>query len=239
MPYVAQARVRPAHRDRPWVFAGAAGLAAVAGYVNVIVLSFFAVPVSHMSGAVSIIGIDIVVGNTVDLRITASILFAFLLGALLSGVLIGGRTLAPGRRYGIALMIEGLLFAAAAVLLLSGSRAGVPVAAAACGIQNAMASSYYGLVIRTTHVTGIVTDIGVMIGHWVRHRRVRLWKLMLLLIILLGFFGGGLGGAVAVGRLGANSLLFASAACIMGGGAFFIWRQLGSPGSTAAAPRRP
>ncbi len=236
MPYIRQGQVRPAKRDRPWVFAGAVCLAAVAGYVNVIVLSFFDVPVSHMTGAVSKIGIDIAAGDVLDLRLTASILIGFVLGAILSGVLIGGRTVASGRRYGVALMVEGVLFAVAGVLLIGGSRSGVPIAAVGCGVQNAMASSYYGLVIRTTHVTGIVTDMGVMIGHWIRHRRIRVWKLMLLTLILTGFFAGGLGGAIAVGRLAAHSLLVASAVCIIAGGVYFGWRHLGSPGSSSPVP---
>jgi len=37
-------------------------------------------------------------------------------------------------------------------------------AAAACGLQNAMCTSHFGAIVRTTHVTGTVTDIGSTSG---------------------------------------------------------------------------
>lgn len=46
-------------RERPWVFAGGATLAGVAGFINVCLLGFFHVPVSRMSGAVSRLGGDV------------------------------------------------------------------------------------------------------------------------------------------------------------------------------------
>lgn len=36
--------------------------------------------------------------------------------------------------------------------------------AAACGLQNAMCTSHFGAIIRTTHVTGTMTDIGSTMG---------------------------------------------------------------------------
>jgi uncharacterized membrane protein YoaK (UPF0700 family) len=210
--------------ERRLVFAGALSLAGLAGYVNVVVLGFFHVPVSHMSGAVSRLGIDLATRNLADLRVVVSIVGGFLAGAMVSGMVIGGRKLRPGRRYAVALLIEGGVLAVAVALLRGGNALGVTLAATACGIQNAMASSYYGLDIRTTHVTGIVTDLGVMMGHWIRHRRVPPWKLMLLLGILTGFFAGGLAGAAAFRRVGVTALAFASAACLAAGAAYYAWQ---------------
>lgn len=230
MPYRPERSRRPPEpHERPWVFGGALALAGVAGYVNVVVLGVFHVPVSHMTGAVSRVGIDVAAGDLADLRVVVSIVAGFLGGAVLSGALIGGRKLVPGRRYGVALLIEGAVLAAAAALLLAGNPFGVTLAAMACGIQNAMASSYFGLVIRTTHVTGIVTDVGVMLGHWIRHRRLRTWKLALLLTILAGFFGGGLAGAVGYRRLGVGALGIAAAGCVAAGGAYVLWRHARRP----------
>jgi uncharacterized membrane protein YoaK (UPF0700 family) len=224
MPYRApRGQRQPRADERPWVFAGAVSLAALAGYVNVVVLGFFQVPVSHMSGAVSRLGMDLAVGNLTDLLVVLSIVGGFLLGAILSGVIIGGRKLVPGRRYGVALLIEGALLALSVLLLAWGSSLGLSLAAMACGVQNAMASSYYGLVIRTTHVTGIVTDIGVMLGHWIRHRRIPWWKLQLLLSILGGFFAGGILGALAHRWLGIPALGLASAGSAAAGLCYYAW----------------
>jgi uncharacterized membrane protein YoaK (UPF0700 family) len=210
-------------RERPLVFTGAAVLAATAGYVNVCMLGFFEVPVSHMSGAVSRLSIDVEGLNLTDLRLVVSIVAAFLGGAVLSGIPIGRSKLLPGRRYGVTLILEGLLLALATYLLLQKNRGGVTWAAMACGVQNAMASSYYGLVVRTTHVTGIVTDIGVMLGHWIRHRRILTWKLLLLAAILSGFFVGGILGAFLLGSLGAAAMAVPASGCLLTGAGYYVW----------------
>ena len=61
MPYApATPAVRRAlQSERTWVALGSSLLAAIAGYVNVTLLDFFHVPVSHMSGAASRLSIDI------------------------------------------------------------------------------------------------------------------------------------------------------------------------------------
>ncbi len=211
--------------ERRWVFAGAAALAGTAGYVNVLVLHFFHVPVSHMTGAVSRIGIDFAVADLSDLLLLAGIVFGFLTGATLSGLIIGSADLRPGRRYGVALMLEGALLAAAAVLIQRGHSLGVPLAACACGVQNAMASSYYGLVIRTTHVTGIVTDIGILLGHWLRERRVEPWKLSLLTTLFTGFLLGGFVATFAFSAWGLGALNIAAGGCLFFGAGYFMWRR--------------
>jgi uncharacterized membrane protein YoaK (UPF0700 family) len=225
MPYAkpSQALRRAIRRERPWIFTGAVALAGLAGFVNVVVLGYFQVPVSHMSGAVSRLSIDVAGRDFVDLKLVLGIIGGFLAGAVLSGVLIGGSQLLPGRRYGAALCLEGGLLALATLLLARQHSLGVPLAAMACGVQNGMASSYLGLTIRTTHVTGIVTDLGVMLGHWVRERRVQGWKLLLLLTLLLGFLLGGTAGALALARLGMWALSLASAGAFLAGVAYLVW----------------
>lgn len=103
------------------------------------------------------------------------------------------------------------------------------LAATACGLQNAMSSSYCGLMIRTTHVSGIVTDLGVMLGHWLRHRRIVAWKLRFLLALLFSFGGGGFVGASLDLVYGPVCLLLPAATSILGGAFFFaiLHRQNG------------
>jgi uncharacterized membrane protein YoaK (UPF0700 family) len=224
MPYASNGS-GPTPEDRPLVFAGAICLAAIAGYINVVVLGVFHVPVSHMTGAVSRLSIDVASGDRSDLRLVSSIVAAFFMGAVFSGAIIGGRKFLPGRRYGVALVAEGAALAIASVLLTRGIGAGIAVAAFACGIQNAMASSYYGLVLRTTHVTGIVTDLGVMAGHWIRHRDIDPWKPALLASILLFFFGGGAVGHYLFELWGIGTLMIAAGGCVTAGTMYYAWQH--------------
>ncbi|MDF1629541.1 MAG: YoaK family protein [Alcanivoracaceae bacterium] len=204
----------------PWVFAGAGVLAAIAGYINVVMLGFFSVPVSHMSGAVSRLSGDIALGDMADLILISGIVAGFLAGAMLSGILIGAATLRAGRRYGGVLMLQGVMLAVATWLALDGVSLAVPLAAMACGLQNAMASSYRGLVLRTTHVTGVVTDIGVLIGQRLRRKKIRSWKLWLLLTLLLSFFVGGVAGALTLKAVGMQALGIAALVCFAVGAVY-------------------
>lgn len=221
MPY--GTRSHREHQPQWWVFAGGAALTGVAGYVNTILLSLYHVPVSHMSGAVSMFGHDLENGDTDHLARITGMVIGFLVGAVVSGVVIGGSALKPGRRYGVALMIEGALLGLATWLVIRGDLSGLTVAATACGLQNGMASSYLGLILRTTHITGIVTDIGVLIGHWLRRRPVEPWKLLLLTMLFCGFAGGGVLGALLHHLLGLPALWLAAGGTFLAGLAYVVW----------------
>ena len=201
---------------------GAAALAGTAGYVNSVVLGFFHTPVSHMTGAVSHLALDLADGRVADAMASFSIVLGFLAGAIVAGVLVGALKLIPNRVYGVVMMIEGVLLAVATALLMARHRLGLPAVAMACGLQNAMTSSYCGLVIRTTHVTGTVTDIGVMIGHWLRHRKIELCKLRFLAVVIISFGGGGWLGALGDARFGPQCLALASVGCFVVGGIFWF-----------------
>lgn len=207
-----------------WVFLGASALAFLAGYVNTIMLDIYAVPASHMSGAVSRLGIDLAEGRTDELKFLLSLICAFFVGAIGSGFLIGSHQLKPGRRYGVAMLIEGLLLFLASSLMMKGNRNSVVLVAMACGLQNAMASSYYGLIIRTTHMTGIITDLGFMVGSSLHQRRKPSgWKFNLLLLILLGFFCGGVVAVFAKAALGPQAILLAALCLVVASLSYMAW----------------
>ena len=206
---------------------GAAALAANAGFLNTVALGFFQTPVSHMTGAVSHFGIHAASGQLGNAATSLGIILGFVLGAALAGLIVGPWKLVPGRSYGVAMLLEGGLLALAALLMFYPSRLALPAVSMACGLQNAMTSSYCGLMIRTTHVTGIVTDIGVMIGHWIRHRQIDTWKLRFLLTVF-GFFGlGGWLGAVADIRFGPVSLAVPALLCTLAGAVFWFVHHRG------------
>lgn len=213
-------------RERLWVGVGGAALASLAGYVNAVVLTRYAVPVSHLSGAVSRFGGAVAEGQGHAALTAALLVGAFFVGATASGALIGSSHVQPGRRYGVVLMIEGAVLAASTVALFNYPVAGAALAALGCGLQNAMASSYRGLVLRTTHVTGIVTDIGLLVGHALRRQQVERWRVAFLSLLLGGFALGGLAGAWAEHRVGPAALALAAAAATLGGAVYFAWRHL-------------
>jgi uncharacterized membrane protein YoaK (UPF0700 family) len=73
----------------------------------------------------------------------------------------------------------------------------------AMGLQNAMFTTFSSAVVRTTHVTGIATDIGLVVGYSIRNHfldrpYVDRWKLLIYVPIWTSFFVGGIiGGYIA------------------------------------------
>src|SRR5690242_13280350 len=130
-----------------WVLYGAWVLAFVAGIVNVVgLLGFEHQAVTHLTGTTSLLGEAIASGNHALALHFLAVLGSFLAGTVLSGFLIQDSALQLGRRYGVALLLESALLCVAVTLLQRGSVAGFYCAACACGLQNAMVSTYSGAV---------------------------------------------------------------------------------------------
>lgn len=62
------------------------------------------------------------------------------------------------------------------------------------GVQNGLFISYKGVVVRTSHVSGSLTDAGVYLGHCLKGKKEDKWKvyfcIFTVLIFLLGSFFG-------------------------------------------------
>lgn len=227
MPYLNQKAFK--EHDIPtaawWIFVGGSGLAFLAGFVNVLMLGVYHVPVSHTTGAVSEFSRHLLAMDWAVLFPLMTILTGFVCGAALSGLIIGRSLFREGRRYGSALVLQGALLSLAALMAQPDSLLALALAAVACGLQNGMAASYRGLTLRTTHTTGLITDIGVFVGHLLRHRDVALWKLGLLLSLLMGFLTGGIAGALAYQWIGLPALWLAAVTHLMIGAAYWWWQQ--------------
>lgn len=215
-------------------------MAIIAGYINgVTILSTFGNPVSHVSGTTSKIGIYLVQGsfttkNVMDKFIQAILLiFFFLLGSTMTGCVIRAQSFKLGRYFGIVMMFESVLLCFSAVFYAGDSMvAGQYAAAMACGLQNAMATRFSGAVVRTTHMTGIMTDIGLLMGNWMRWgETTNLWRLKVFLPLFFGFLGGGSLGALAFLHMGTDSLFIPALFTMAGGVGFFVhdvlWGQKG------------
>ena len=179
-----------------WVWIGAVALSSVAGMVNVVgFLGFEHQAVSHMTGSTSQLGMAIAQGDWRAVGHLWGLLVAFSLGAMLSGLLIQDNTLQLGRRYGVALAIESALLLVAIPLFEQQQIWGALAAAMACGLQNAMATTFSGAVVRTTHLSGMFTDLGIGLGHLLRGLPLQVRRLTLSGLIISGFLGGGILGA--------------------------------------------
>ena len=184
-----------------WVWAGAGLLALIAGMVNVVgLLGFEHQAVTHLTGTTTMLGAALARQDGYGVRHFAALLASFMAGAMLSGFIVRDSTLRLGRRYGAALALESLLLAAAASLLSRERELGHYLASCAIGLQTAMVSTYSGATIRTTHVSGMFTDLGIYAGHAMRGMRVDLRRMRLSLLVIGGFLAGGIAGAALFDR---------------------------------------
>jgi uncharacterized membrane protein YoaK (UPF0700 family) len=179
-----------------WVWLGAAALSFSSGMVNSIALLGFAhKAATHMTGIVSIFSIELSFGNAGLAAGAFLIIISFFTGAFISGVIIRDGHLKMGRRYGFALAIEsGFLFLATCGFV-NHSLWGEYFACAAAGLQNALASTYSGTIVRTTHLTGILTDLGALTGNKAAGLPVDTKRFNLLLVIFFSFIAGGFAGS--------------------------------------------
>ncbi|KDP87382.1 DUF1275 domain-containing transporter [Cupriavidus basilensis] len=196
-------------------------LAFVAGATNA--GGFLAVQqyTSHMSGIVSAMADNLALGSIGLILDGLGALLSFLAGAACSAILINwGRRERLHSEFALPLMLESVLLVCFGLLGSNLERhewlfvpATVMVLCFIMGLQNAMITKLSKAEIRTTHITGMVTDIGIELGklfYWnlaransakpvvLADRR----KLRVLVTLVALFFAGGVVGAVGFRHVG-------------------------------------
>lgn len=220
-------------------------LAAIGGFVNsagfVLIGSF----TSHVTGNVGRLAGDIASADVTAATAALGMIVAFFLGAFFASL--GVESSVLGRKEkAVALML--LVEAALLVLFMMASRVsffsararGMDLNAAvlccAMGMQNSLVTRLSGAVVRTTHLTGVVTDLGIELSRWFRwwrgelsrtlHVRLMLGevplerpnqpKIALLGVIAGAFSSGAIFGAIAVGHLHRNVMAIPAFALVLG-----------------------
>jgi uncharacterized membrane protein YoaK (UPF0700 family) len=167
---------------------------------------------SHMSGIVATLAVEVGTKGYAILFQPTAILACFIAGAAFCAVLVNWeRRRNRESLFAVPVLIEAVLLAMIpafagvnhifATLMLMGF---------CMGLQNAIITKISHKEIRTTHVTGMVTDIGIEVGklfYWNRseglapvlaHRQ----RLVQLTTLVLLFFAGGILSAVTFQRVG-------------------------------------
>lgn len=180
-----------------WVKIGGCVLAFSAGAVNSTALvGFTHLSVSHVTGNVTLFANAIADKNLSLFLMVCATLLSFVAGGVLSGLIVGSSSLKVGRRYGWSLMLEVVLLSVSLWLFSLHLWYGQLFSAMACGLQNAMVATYSGAAIRTTHLTGLSSDIGSAIGNWLAGRSIDKTALLLQSMIWYAYCGGAVLGAI-------------------------------------------
>jgi uncharacterized membrane protein YoaK (UPF0700 family) len=193
-------------------------LAFVAGAANAGGFLAFGQYTSHMTGMVSAIADNIVLSQTAVVLTSLGSILSFLLGAMATAWLVNwGLRQKLNSAYSLPLLLEAimlLIFGVFGAAVSAYSVVFLPLTIVQLcflmGLQNAMITKISRADIRTTHLTGILTDIGIELGKLLYYNRMdsaprvlanrtRLW---LHITIVASFLVGGLLGAVGFRYVG-------------------------------------
>ena len=180
-------------------------LSTAAGFINAAGLVAFSVLTTNITGHAANLALDLLNDNFRGLRLGLFWLFLFFAGTFLSAWYVGWSGRNARFAYAIPLFVEliALLYIA-----FYGIRNEVGpdletvfpgMLLFIMGLQNGMVSVISNAIVRTTHLTGIVTDLGIAVASLV-HSRFKLTRrlkqrLILRSGIILFFIGGGILGA--------------------------------------------
>ncbi|MEV5649135.1 YoaK family protein [Nocardia sp. NPDC052254] len=199
-------------------------LAAVAGFVNAVAILVLAFPVGNLTATTTKLGMDVANPVLYESGILAFIIIGFLIGAAIAGAALGPAKRHAGARHSGVMICEAFLLVSA--FILAEDSVAVILAAMACGMQNGTTSSLRAMQIRTTHFTGTLTDLGLLIGRS-SHHGFDAWKGIVLSATVVTFIAGGIAGTVAGSRIGDVALLIPAGMCIavaVAGLGYDLWR---------------
>lgn len=195
-------------QSKRWVYSTVFVMAFNGGYINSICLvSILKNPAGYLTGDLTIAGSSIVFGNFWLFAHAVSLTLIFLFGSIVSGLVVKVENTKIDRRYNANLLLQSLVVLGAMYLLLSGHSQANYLLAFCMGMQNAMTTHYGTALIRTTHMTGTTTDLGILISHWMKGHSVELWKVGLYAGLILSFGFGAIVGALIYGIFYAYALL--------------------------------
>jgi uncharacterized membrane protein YoaK (UPF0700 family) len=148
----------------------------------------------------------------------------FLVGATLAGFVIHHPNLDLTRPYGRTITSIGGLLLIAYFFIARLPVVSIGLAAFACGFQNALTTHYRGVILRTTHLTGMMTDFGVTLGMRFRGYDVPSWKIRVPAMLMISFFLGGVSAAY-LHFSGYDAILLAGVGYAFSGIGWSIWKH--------------
>jgi uncharacterized membrane protein YoaK (UPF0700 family) len=180
-------------------------LGMTAGFVNAAGFLGFATLTTNVTGHAALFAEKIAAEDWTNARVIALWMFLFLAGAFISSLIVSRIGRNHRYSYVIPILLETFILAAVA---LEGYRYDESILSKelfagsllfAMGLQNALVSMVSGSVVRTTHLTGTFTDLGIELAQILDHTRkdkpALQSKINLHLVIIFFFMTGALGGA--------------------------------------------
>jgi uncharacterized membrane protein YoaK (UPF0700 family) len=186
-------------------------LGLTAGFVNAAGFLAFAVLTTNVTGHAALFAEKIALQDWETARVVALWMFLFLLGAFVSSIIVFFIGRNQRYSYVLPIFIEIIILSIVALegYRYNGTLIGKEMFAGsllfAMGIQNALVSMVSGSVVRTTHLTGTFTDLGIELAQVLKKdtaaRTIIKSRIKLRLVIIFFFMFGALIGAYLYKRV--------------------------------------
>lgn len=161
------------------------------GATNIAAIMLFETTITHHTGNISKAAIALASGNFTLFGLLFSYLALFSLGSVLAGFLFYKRTTHLHGLYtllpivlGLSLFLSRRFLASEAIILM--------VISLGMGLQNGTYFKVRGVVVRTTHMTGYLTDAAFSLGAVLKGNHHESWKVLWYFSSILVFFIGGI-----------------------------------------------
>ncbi|SRR3712207_2782428 len=204
-----------------WIFL----LTITGGFLNSIGILYFGEAISHYSGNLSKIAIEYQLHHYEHTLKILGLFISFFMGCVLAGFFTKGRAFDLQKRYG-CILIGISCFLSFGYFFLIRLRFFPYFLPFCLGVQNGMFISYKGVIVRTTHISGNLTDAGVYLGKHLRGEKQDAWKMFFYLYNIFSFFLGNFWGAEEFIKRGESCLLIAAVLYFIIGSFYFILREL-------------
>ncbi|NHA02615.1 DUF1275 domain-containing protein [Mucilaginibacter sp. HC2] len=180
-------------------------LSLTAGFINAAGFIAFGILTTNVTGHAALFAGKVAALQWASAQIIALWMLLFLLGAFCSSLIISA--IGRDRRFAYVVPVMLEIVVLSTIGTLSNENASGVMVRDTCagsllfimGMQNAMVSLASGAVVRTTHLTGTFTDLGIELADWCKGgelRKAAIPGIKLRLSIILCFLTGALGGAM-------------------------------------------
>lgn len=163
----------------------------LSGGLNTVAVLFFSIPITHHTGNCTQIAMSVSCMNWALVFKTFISLSGFFTGAFISGLLFYQREFALKKRYGLVLVVCSAFITMSSIPFLH-INLRCFLLAFVSGLQNGMFIYYDDVLVRTTHLTGYLTDSAVALGTALRGNKKKLKLSGFYLISIFSFIIGGI-----------------------------------------------
>lgn len=194
----------------------------IAGMTNIFTVKTFSASTSHQTGNITNLAINIYDDKAFNSILFLTI-FLFFCGAVISGFLFHEKNLGLQRKYGIAIILCGIIINLIS-LIKNNDLAILCILTLIVGFQNGLFIKSNGILIRTTHFTGYLTDAGFLLGSVIRGHFKDAKAIAMYFILIIFFILGGILSAYCV-DFKKQTLIIIGCAYIICGLYYFLLRK--------------